>query len=48
MWKTIVAVPAVLLENWEPLFSETGPDRYVKMNAFYIEKEVKFTFEDPP
>ena len=34
MWITIVAVPGVLLENWAPLFSEAGPARYVKKNAF--------------
>ena len=34
MWITIVAVPGVLLENWAPFFSETGPACYVKKNAF--------------
>ena len=39
MWITIVAVPGVLLENWAPLFSETGPTRNVKKNAFMYEKK---------
>ena len=39
MWITIVIVPGVLLDNWALLFSETGPSRCVKKNAFIYEKK---------